>query len=163
MGSVSMTVSRASSYCGWSSVTLNMKLVTLFLVVGMVVSQDRHMVINKRQAEQHSNDQFFLFGQILNSLGGLLGTAAEEGGQFLERQVEVNQPIVETVHNISDTIGGSEFVQGSTRTAPQLVGTKLGLAHSTAQIFSSLSCLLLCPHYPAGTQREACEQQHCTP
>ena len=68
--------------------------------------------------------------------GGLLGTAAEEGGQFLERQVEVNQPIVETVHNISDTIGGSEFVQGSTRTAPQLVGTKLGLAHSTAQVRS---------------------------
>ena len=124
------------------------------------------MVINKRQAEQHNNDQFFLFGQILNSLGkltfitlqeksvriflcfalkevltegvagGLFGTAAEEGGQFLERQVEVNQPIVETVHNISDTIGGSEFVQGSTRTAPQLVGTKLGLAHSTAQVRS---------------------------
>ena len=169
------------------------------------------MVINKRQAEQPNSDQFFLFGQILSSLGkvapmifgnfsvllqkriflfvpvltacvagGLLGTAAEEGGQFLDRQVEVNQPIVETVHNISDTIGGSEFVQGSTRTAPQIVGTKLGLAHSTAQvrsyrdykiiitiqlfqIFSSLSCLLLCPHSPAGSQREACQQQHCTP
>ena len=131
----------------------------------MVVSQDRHMVINKRQAEQANNDQFFLFGQILSSLGkvlschldislfcfgknisslpdclyvagGLLGTAAEEGGQFLDRQVEVNQPIVETVHNISDTIGGSEFVQGSTRTAPQIVGTKIGLAQSTAQVSS---------------------------
>jgi len=129
----------------------------------MVVSQDRHMVINKRQAEQANNDQFFLFRQILSSLGGLLGTAAEEGGQFLDRQVEVNQPIVETVHNISDTIGGSEFVQGSTRTAPQIVGTKIGLAQSTAQIFSSLSCLLLCPHSAAGSQREACQQQHCTP
>ena len=31
------------------------------------------------------------------------------------------------------------------------------------QMFSSISCLLICPHSPAGVQREACQQNHCKP
>ena len=67
----------------------------------------------------------------------LLGTAAGEGGQFIEKQVEVGQPIVETVANISDTIGSSEFVQGvagSAGDSPQIVATTVGLAQTTAQV-----------------------------
>ena len=62
------------------------------------------------------------------SLAKLLGTAADEGGHFIERQVEVGQPILKTVGNISDTIGSSEFVQGvggSARSAPGLVVVQL--------------------------------------
>ena len=44
---------------------------------------------------------------------------------------------METVGNISDTIGSSQFVQGvagSAGDAPQIVGTTVGLAQITAQV-----------------------------
>ena len=70
----------------------------------------------------------------------MLSTAADEGGQFIEKQVEVGEPILKTVGNISDTIGSSEFVQGvggGARSAPGLVGRTASLALSTAQVDKS--------------------------
>ena len=69
----------------------------------------------------------------------ILGTVADEGGKFIGKQVEVGQPLLKTVGNISSTIGRSDFDQGVTGgagsvaiDAPQLVGTKVDLVKNTA-------------------------------
>ena len=36
----------------------------------------------------------------------MISTLGEEGGKFVSKQMEVNQPVVETVGNIRNTIHG---------------------------------------------------------
>merc|ERR1719153_866015 len=93
----------------------SMKLVTCLPILLVMVSVGKGHMVSKRQAEQQSQPpggSFHLFGQILGGLARLFGTVVEEGGNFLARQAEVNQPVAETVANISSTIGQSEFVRG---------------------------------------------------
>ena len=77
----------------------------------------------------------------------LFGTAVQEGGEFLAKQAEANEPVLETVGNISTTIGRSGFVQGVGRSAGTVV--------------RSTSCLIMCSITPAGQLREECEQRNC--
>ena len=93
----------------------------------------------------------------------LLGTAADEGGQFLDNQMKAGQPVLKTVGDISDTIGSSDFVQGVAGGAGTVAKDAPGLAQNTAQMLSSMSCLLICPHSPPGEQRRACQRNHCKP
>ena len=78
----------------------------------------------------------------------MMSTVADEGGKFIGKQVEVGQPLLKTVGNISSTIGSSDFVQGVTggagsvaRDAPQLIGTGVGLVQNTAQVW-----IIFLPH-----------------
>ena len=71
----------------------------------------------------------------------MLGTVADEGGQFLDNQMKAGQPVLKTVGDISDTIGSSDFVQGVAGGAgtvatvvPRLVSTKIGLTQDTVQV-----------------------------
>eukprot|EP00092_Neocalanus_flemingeri_P048606 GFUD01055516.1.p1 GENE.GFUD01055516.1~~GFUD01055516.1.p1 ORF type:complete len:157 (-),score=45.70 GFUD01055516.1:89-559(-) len=154
-----------------------MKLVILSSVLVVTLSYparqagEGHMVMRRQadnQQKEGQTDQFYLFGQVLGSFVTLIGTAAEEGGHFVENQIRAGEPILQTVGNISDTLGGSDFVQsvagsaGSVaRNGPQLVSSQLNLAQDTTQMLSSMSCLFVCPHYTAGEQRRACQQDHC--
>jgi len=61
--------------------------------------------IKKRQ----SDDRFFLFGEVVSSLFKLFSTAVTEGGKFVSKQVEANQPVMRTVGNISTAIAQSDF------------------------------------------------------
>jgi len=84
-----------------------MKLVTCLPLVLVLLSVGKGHMVSKRQAEQQNQpagNSFHLFGQILGGLARLFGTAVEEGGNFLARQAEVNQPVVETVVNISKLV-----------------------------------------------------------
>ena len=72
----------------------------------------------------------------------------EAGGKFLAKQVEANEPVLETVVNISSTIGRSDFVQGVTGGAESVVrGTQ---------------CVILCSlRQEAGELRRECEERNC--
>merc|ERR1711936_16359 len=105
----------------------------------------------KRQTEP---GQFDLFGQVLTSFHEMLNTLGSEGGRFVARQTEVNQPTLNTVGNITDTIGRSEFVQTvhqvpasvSNGDSQRFIGDNVELASSAMGLMSSLSCALLCPN-----------------
>merc|ERR1712141_709034 len=86
----------------------NMKIPFLLLPLLLVMaasSEGRSM--EKRQAQ--SGDRFFLFGQVMGSLVQLFNTAMDEGGKFISRHVEVGEPVVQTVGNISNVIATSPF------------------------------------------------------
>merc|ERR1739848_769526 len=97
----------------------NMKIPFLFLPLLLVLAASTEgRCMEKRQAQ--SGDRFFLFGQVMSSLVQLLNTAMDEGGKFISRQVEVGEPVVQTVGNISNVIAISEFknrIQRTVRTA----------------------------------------------
>merc|ERR1712123_504449 len=140
---------------GWSFRPVNnhyysMKLVCLLLVSLLLVSTGKgHMVIKRQAVEETNPDSFHLFGQIFGSLVRLFGTVVEEGGNFLAKQAEANEPVLETVGNISSTIGKSDFVQGVQGGADMVVrGT---------------SCVLLCSLQPRGELRRDCEDRTCAP
>jgi len=123
------------------------QLVTLCLVclhVVTMVSTGRGHMVSKRQVEESQEPQntgnFSLFGQVIGSFFRLLGTAVEEGGNFLAHQAEANEPVLETVGNISTTIGRSDFVQGVTGGA---------------------QCIILCSLRPEGERRKECELTNC--
>ena len=79
----------------------------------------------------------------------LFGTVVEEGGNFLAKQAEANEPVLETVGNISTTIGRSDFVQGVTGGAQTVVrGT---------------SCVFMCSLAPVGQRRRECQERNCPP
>ena len=73
----------------------------------------------------------------------------EEGGNFLAKQAEANEPVLETVGNISCTIGRSEFVQG--------------VAGGAESVLRGTSCVLLCSLQPQGELRIGCEERTCAP
>eukprot|EP00090_Calanus_glacialis_P033530 TRINITY_DN55738_c0_g1_i1.p1 TRINITY_DN55738_c0_g1~~TRINITY_DN55738_c0_g1_i1.p1 ORF type:complete len:128 (+),score=49.78 TRINITY_DN55738_c0_g1_i1:108-491(+) len=124
-----------------------MKLVPLFLLALLLVSTGKGHMVSKRQAEETRPGSFHLFGQVFGSLVRLFGTVVEEGGNFLAKQAEANEPVLETVGNISSTIGRSDFVQGVTGGAGTVVrGT---------------SCLLMCSITPQGELRRRCEERNC--
>merc|ERR1711915_324081 len=113
----------------------------LFLVTVISSTQVSRSKIIKRQTDSSQSDQFYLFSQLLESLGTLASTAGKEGGQFLEQQVEVLSSIVETVGNISDTINTSEFVKGvrggagtAAKESPALMETKVEMVDNTMQV-----------------------------
>ena len=72
--------------------------------------------------------------------------------------MEVNQPVVDTVGDIGDTIHGSDFAR-SVHQIPgrgvegggQFLADNVNLASNTAGLVSSLSCALLCPHTTSCT------------
>merc|ERR1711862_1081613 len=120
----------------------------------MMVCVGKGHMVSKRQAveQEQTNPQqgggsFHLFGQIFGGLVRLFGTVVAEGGNFLSRQAEVNQPVVETVANISSTIGQSQFVR-----------TVQGSADSVVR---STSCILMCSITPEGDLRTNCEERNC--
>jgi len=127
-----------------------MKLVTCLPLVLVLLSVGKGHMVSKRQAEQQNQpagNSFHLFGQILGGLARLFGTAVEEGGNFLAKQAEVNQPVVETVANISSTIGQSEFVRG--------------VQGSAGSVVRGTSCILMCTLMPEGDLRTDCEERNC--
>jgi len=81
-----------------------MKVLFLLTLATLCFSINIHS-INKRQSE----DRFFLFGEVVSSFFKLLTTAATEGGKFVSKQVEANQPVMRTVGNISTAIAQSDF------------------------------------------------------
>ena len=84
---------------------------------------------------------------------GLFSTLGTEGGKFVSKQVEVNQPVVARVGDISETIHGSEFAR-SVHQIPergmlgggQFLADNVNLASNTVGLVSSVSCALLCPN-----------------
>merc|ERR1719154_813019 len=96
-------------------------------------------MVSKSQVETQNTGNFRLFGQVIQSLFRLVGTAVQEGGNFLAQQAAANEPVLETFGNISTTIGRSEFVQG---------------------VAGGAQCILLCSLRPEGERRE-CEQTSC--
>merc|ERR1712062_707857 len=100
----------------------NMKIRFLFLpllVVMAALSEGRSL--EKRQTQ--SGDRFFLFGQVMRSLVQLFNTAVDEGGKFISRQVEVGEPVVQTVGNISNVIATSPFGNTVQRTVEDSAGS----------------------------------------
>merc|ERR1712037_687187 len=80
-----------------------------------------------RQAEEDGRQAgpFDLFGQVINSFGGLLGQLASVGGEFISDQQRLNQPVHEELGKIGGTISRSGFVQGATNgvsEVPKLIG-----------------------------------------
>merc|ERR1739838_589420 len=133
-----------------TSCPYRMKLAVFFLALvlvegRMVTRDDREVVrqagdeeeLNKNrgvrqtaEAEQEENQAgpFDLFGQVLNSFGGLLGQLATVGGEFISEQQRLNQPVHEELGKIGGTISRSGFVQGATNgvaEVPNLIGTIL--------------------------------------
>ena len=84
---------------------------------------------------------------------GLFSTLGAEGGKFVSKQVEVNQPVVARVGDIRNTIHESEFAR-SVHQIPtrgvmgggQHLSDTVNLASNTAGLVSSVSCALLCPN-----------------
>merc|ERR1711971_634561 len=113
-----------------------------------------------RQAEEDGREAgpFDLFGQVINSFGGLLGQLASVGGEFISDQQRLNEPVHEELGNIGGTISRSSFVQGATNgvsEVPKLIGTKTSLVTSTIamkiNLLQSLACIFLpqqCPTNP---------------
>ena len=79
----------------------------------------------------------------------MLGTVVEEGGNFLAKQAEANEPVLETVGNISSTIGQSDFVKG--------------VQGGAGTVVRGTSCLLMCSLFPQGERRRECEERNCPP
>ena len=77
----------------------------------------------------------------------MFGTVVEEGGNFLAKQAEANEPVLETVGNISSTIGQSDFVQG--------------VQGGAGTVVRGTSCLLMCSLIPQGEGRRDCEERNC--
>ena len=72
----------------------------------------------------------------------------EEGGNFLAKQAEANEPVLETVGNISSTIGRSDFVQG--------------VAGGAESVVRGTQCVLLCSlRQETGELRRECEERNC--
>merc|ERR1712181_205284 len=87
--------------------------------------------VNKRVVRQAEDEDgaeagpFDLFGQVINSFGGLLGQLASMGGEFISDQQRLNEPVHEELGNIGGTISRSSFVQGATNgvsEVPKLIG-----------------------------------------
>lgn len=107
----------------------------------------------RRQTVEREQDPFYLFGQVLGSFVGLLGQTAEVGGEFLERQAELNEPLLGAVGNISSTLHRSGFAQETIKVAnrtPELIGSSASLVGSTMDLklkllsqLNSLTCILL--------------------
>ena len=84
---------------------------------------------------------------------GLFSTLGTEGGKFVSKQVEVNQPVVSRVGDIGETIHESEFAR-SVHQIPeegmlggrQFLADNVNLASNTVGLVSSVSCALLCPN-----------------
>ena len=62
----------------------------------------------------------------------------------MTKQVEAGRPIVETVGDIQETIGDSQFVRGvgsgvqtAARETPEIVSNSISLAHNSARVRSS--------------------------
>merc|ERR1711935_736432 len=100
---------------------------------GVVVGQAGKLIsrveveANKRVVRQAGEDgreagPFDLFGQVLNSFGGLLGQLASVGGEFISDQQRLNEPVHEELGKIGGTISRSGFVQGATNGVPNLIG-----------------------------------------
>merc|ERR1712008_423416 len=138
MGSSSrIATARSTASCAPTSDT-RMKLVLLTLVAVMVtegrmVSRDNRVARVARQAEDDEKTQpgpFDLFGQVLGSFAGLVGTIGKVGGEFLDDQNKLNQPVLETVGDISGTIHRSGFVRSAASTVeqgPDLLGRLLNI------------------------------------
>merc|ERR1712106_18789 len=126
-----------------------MKLVTLLcLLVVTLVSPGKGHMVTKRQVEgERQADSFHLFGQVIGSFFRLIGTVVEEGGNFLAKQAEANEPVLETVGNISSTIGQSDFVKG--------------VQGGAGTVVRGTSCLLMCSLIPQGEGRRDCEERNC--
>merc|ERR1712062_298899 len=128
--------------------TPKMKLVLVFMSVSVCLSA---AAVVRRQADQGPG-QFDLLGQVFSSFHTWVNTLGAEGGKFMARQTEVNQPIFNTVGNITDTIGRSEFVQTvhqvpasvSSGASQQFIGDNVEMASNTIGLISSFSCALLC-------------------
>jgi len=80
------------------------------------------------EAEQEENQAgpFDLFGQVLNSFGGLLGQLATVGGEFISEQQRLNQPVHEELGKIGGTISRSGFVQGATNGVAEVPNLNAG-------------------------------------
>merc|ERR1739842_151851 len=106
---------------------------------GLVVGQAGKLMMREVEEEENTNKRavrqaeedgreagpFDLFGQVLNSFGGLLGQLASVGGEFISDQQRLNQPVHEELGKIGGTISRSGFVQGATNGAsevPNLIG-----------------------------------------
>merc|ERR1712181_157563 len=114
-----------------------------------------------RQAEDEDGREsgpFDLFGQVINSFGGLLGQLASVGGEFISDQQRLNEPVHEELGNIGGTISRSSFVQGATNgvsEVPKLIGTKTSLVTSTIamklNLLQSLACIFVPQQCPTKT------------
>merc|ERR1719266_559057 len=117
-----------------------------------------------RQAEEDGREAgpFDLFGQVINSFGGLLGQLASVGGEFISDQQRLNQPVHEELGNIGGTISRSDFVQGATNgvsEVPKLIGTKTSLVTSTIamklNLLQSLAYIFVPQQCPTKTTKTA--------
>merc|ERR1719305_1344337 len=100
-------------------------------MIEVEVDGEKEEGVNKRVVRQTEDEDgseagpFDLFGQVLNSFGGLLGQLASVGGEFISDQQRLNQPVHEELGNIGGTISRSDFVQGATNgvsEVPKLIG-----------------------------------------
>jgi len=73
-----------------------------FLLLTALVFSFGDAAVVKRQSD------FDAFGQIFHSIFDMFSTIGSEGGKFVSKQTEVNQPVLETVGNIGNTI--SRFI-----------------------------------------------------
>ena len=94
-------------------------MVTVFLIVLGTLTPTGECGVVKRQAFDTFGNVFHSFGELINEpwqpfippllsyifvAVNLFSTLGQEGGKFVSKQVEVNQPVVETVGNIQSTI-----------------------------------------------------------
>jgi len=119
------------------------------LLASYILTEARN--VNKRQVQDQDN--FFLFGQVAASLFNLFNTALKEGQKFVSRQMEVNEPVVETVGNISTAIAASEFgttLQRSVQGAGSGVvrGTQCALCSIQPNRRNSETCRTACRDNP---------------
>jgi len=129
----------------------------LFLLAAILAVSSEATPV-KRQAE------FDSIGQVFHSIFGLFSTLGSEGGKFVAKQAEVNQPVVETVGDIRSTISRSDFVQSvrgagdmSVVNGPRFLADNVNLASQTVGLVSSVGCAVLCP------AQENCTYAHCLP
>jgi len=130
-----------------------------FLLLTALVFSFGDAAVVKRQSD------FDAFGQIFHSIFDMFSTIGSEGGKFVSKQTEVNQPVLETVGNIGNTISRSDFVesvrgvpmQGVTNVAPQFIADNVALATNTMGLVTSVSCAVLCPDI------NNCTYNHCLP
>ena len=168
----------------WEKDIWNM-LVTVFLFVLGTLTPTGECGVVKRQAFDTFGNVFHSFGELINEpwqpfipsllsyifvAVNLFSTLGQEGGKFVSKQVEVNQPVVETVGNIQSTIrrynsdfnnlyvfvffrsdfaqtvhSGSRSLIGNADSSRRFLADNVNLVSNTVGLVSSVSCAVMCP------------------